>query len=149
MPLRALVLEEAFTWMGTPFAMNAAVKGPQGGVDCSRFIWESYRKLGIPVPALPEHWPLDWFMHKMADAEPLLNLIRSVYLEVESPQPADIAVFRKGRALSHSALVVHWPRLIHAHAFGLGSTVQYGDARQWPLAGHEVRFFSPFASGSL
>jgi cell wall-associated NlpC family hydrolase len=62
--------------------------------------------------------------------------------EIEGPpQPGDIALFKFGRVFSHGAVVVAWPRLIHAY-WAIG--VVWGDAALHPLKRREVRFFTPF-----
>jgi hypothetical protein len=54
------------------------------------------------------------------------------------PKPGDVAVFRYGRTYSHGAIVIAWPRLIHAY---WQRGVVWGDATLYPLAGRPVRFF--------
>jgi hypothetical protein len=50
-------------------------------------------------------------------------------------------VFKFGRCFAHGAIVVEWPRLIHAwHNAG----VVYAEATQGQLAGRPVRIFNPF-----
>jgi hypothetical protein len=50
-------------------------------------------------------------------------------------------LFKFGRCFAHGAIVVVWPRLIHAwHNAG----VIYADADQGQLAGRAKRFFCPF-----
>jgi hypothetical protein len=58
------------------------------------------------------------------------------------PQRGDVAVFKFGRCFAHGAIVVAWPRLIHAWC---NAGVVLADACQAPLNGRQVRFFDPFA----
>jgi hypothetical protein len=63
--------------------------------------------------------------------------------DADPPQPADIAVFKFGRCFAHGAIVLHWPRLIHAwHSAG----VIFADATQGQLAGRPMRIFDPFSA---
>jgi cell wall-associated NlpC family hydrolase len=57
------------------------------------------------------------------------------------PLPGDVAVFKFGRTFSHGAIVLAWPRVVHA--FVRTGTV-YGEATKAPLAGRPVKFFDPF-----
>jgi len=59
------------------------------------------------------------------------------------PQRGDVAVFRFGRCFAHGAIVIDWPRLIHAWC-DVG--VVFADAQQAPLRGRQVRFFDPFSA---
>jgi hypothetical protein len=58
-----------------------------------------------------------------------------------SPQSGDVAVFKFGRCFAHGAIVVTWPRLIHAWC---DAGVVFADGDQPPLIGRQVRFFDPF-----
>ena len=51
-------------------------------------------------------------------------------------------MFKFGRVFSHGAIVVDWPRLIHAY-WAIG--VVWGNATLHPLKHRPVRFFTPFA----
>ena len=89
----------------------------------------------------------DWHMHR--DAERYMEGLLGYARPIEGPPlPGDIALFRFGRVFSHGAIVVEWPRLIHAY-WSIG--VVWGDATLYPLKERDVRFFSPFggAGGCL
>ncbi len=77
-----------------------------------------------------------------ASAERYLEGLLRYAREIAGPPlPGDIALFRFGRTFSHGAIVVEWPRLIHAY-WAIG--VVWGDATLHPLKGRAVRFFTPF-----
>ena len=142
-PRRMAVIAEAETWLRTPYHHMARVKG--AGADCLTLLAEVYEKAGvIPHVEVPFYAP-DWNLHR--DAERYLEGIMRYAREVrrrgntDPPQPGDVAVFRFGRCFAHGAIVVEWPRLIHAwHNAG----VVYADATQGQLAGRAVRIFDPF-----
>jgi cell wall-associated NlpC family hydrolase len=100
-----------------------------------------YSAAGIVGPIEVPHYPHDWFLHQGAERymEGLMQYARPIE---GPPQPADVALFRFGRCYAHGAIVVEWPRLIHAY---WSSGVVWGSADLAPLRGHPVRFFSPFA----
>jgi cell wall-associated NlpC family hydrolase len=141
---RAAVVMAASQLIGTPFHMNASIPG--AGMDCGRMPHFCYRAAGIDVPDLPRHWPRDFAQHKMADGEPYLALIQTKLVEVVTPLPGDLAVFRPvhSRCYSHAAIVVQWVKVVHARGVGSHPGVEEAQADQWPLAGCPVRFFSPF-----
>ena len=100
---------------------------------------EVYERAGVVGHIVVPHYSPDWHMHR--DAEKYMEGLLGYTHEVEAPQAADIALFKFGRTFSHGAIVVEWPRLIHAY-WAIG--VVYGDATMFPLRDREVRFFSPF-----
>jgi NlpC/P60 family putative phage cell wall peptidase len=137
---RRAVVEEARTWIGTPFHHAARVKG--AGVDCLMLLAEVYERAGVARHVEPPFYVPDWHLHRDAERyrEGLLQYARPIDA---LPQAGDIALFRFGRTFSHGAIVVDWPRLIHAY-WAIG--VVWGDATLYPLKDREVRFFTPFFS---
>ena len=103
---------------------------------------EVYEAVGvIPHIEVPFYSP-DWHLHR--GAERYLDGLMLYAREIEGPpQPGDALLFKFGRCFAHGAIVVAWPRLIHAwHNAG----VVYADADQGPLAGRARRFFCPFST---
>lgn len=143
MSRRALVIGEAETWLRTPYHHMGRVKG--GGTDCLMLLAEVYEAAGV-VPSIhvPFYSP-DWNLHR--DAERYLEGVLRYALEVDGPpKMGDLAVFKFGRCFAHGAIVVAWPRLIHAW---YNAGVVYADADQPPLVGRPVRFFDPFVTSDL
>jgi cell wall-associated NlpC family hydrolase len=143
---RTQVVEEAETWLGTRFCMNACVKG--AGVDCCRLALACYREVGLklPDPDVFRYFARDWHLH--TNTEDLIETLEEflydcghICTQSPIPGPGDLAVFKIGRVYSHAAIVVQWPKVIHALS---GRSVEYADALKAPLAGHSVRFFSPW-----
>jgi NlpC/P60 family putative phage cell wall peptidase len=141
--LRAAVVREAESWIGTPFHHAARVKG--AGVDCLMLLAEIYERAGVAPHIDPPFYVPDWHLHR--DAERYLVGLTRYALEIPGPPqgtgplPGDIALFRFGRTFSHGAIVTLWPRLVHAY-WSVG--VVHGDATRYPLATRPVKFFSPF-----
>ena len=140
--LRAAVVQEAATWIGTPFHHAARVKG--AGVDCLMLLAEVYERAGVAGHIEPPFYVPDWHLHR--EAERYLQGLMRYARPVKRPEPGDIVLFRFGRTFSHGAIVVEWPRLIHAY-WAIG--VVWGDATLYPLADRPVRFFSPFTSETV
>lgn len=107
---RQAVLDEAHSWLGTPYHHQAKNKG--AGVDCAMILVDVYHQAGLIPQIDPRPYPPDWHMHR--DAERYLGWISQYADEVHAPLPGDIAVFQFGRCVSHAAIVVDWPLVIHA-----------------------------------
>jgi NlpC/P60 family putative phage cell wall peptidase len=133
------VVAEAISWIGTPFHHAARVKG--AGVDCLMLLAEVYERAGVMAHVEPPFYVADWHLHQ--NAERYLEGLLAYAREVREPRPGDVALFRFGRTFSHGAIVVAWPRLIHAY-WAIG--VVWGDATLHPLKRRPVRFFTPFVS---
>ncbi len=106
---RRQVVDEAMTWIGTPFANRARIKGV--GVDCANLLVAAFASVErVTVPA----YPPDWFLH--SDREYLLDVIRPLCVPIDDPTIGDIAVFQFGRAVSHAGIIVddNPRRMIHA-----------------------------------
>jgi NlpC/P60 family putative phage cell wall peptidase len=147
---RRQVIAAAQSWLGTPYHHMGRLKGV--GCDCLTLLAAVYHEVGI-VPAIEiPFYPPDWHLHRSAERylEGLLEYAREVDpIEIpgSSPgtEPGNIAVFRFGRCFAHGAIVISWPRVIHAWN-GLG--VVCGDATKPCLADRAVRFFNPFSDNS-
>lgn len=67
------------SWLGTPYSPGNQVKGPQGGVDCVRFVCavldELYGTKRIPIPELPN----DVAMHSRDTAFAAMRFLLRAY----------------------------------------------------------------------
>jgi len=138
---RAAIVAAAREWLGTPYHHLGDVRGV--GVDCAMFLVRVFVDTGLVPPFDPRPYPADWHLHR--GEERYLAAVLGRAREVAAPGPGDIALYRFGRTLSHSALVVAWPRVIHAQA-RVGCLA--ADAtRDAPLASRHPRFFSLWSEG--
>ena len=109
---RKRFVDAALSWLSTPYHHGGQVKG--AGVDCATLLVCSAREAGL----LPEGFQLgnyssQWNVNRTAQT--YLAKIGEACKEVPPPpQPGDIVVFQFGRIFSHGAIVVEWPRIIHA-----------------------------------
>lgn len=135
MTTREAILAEARTWLGTPYHHQGRVKGV--GVDCAMILCEVYHDVGL-VPFIdPTPYPPDWHFHQ--DEERYMNWIAKYGVEVDEPKPGDVALFQFGRCISHGAIVVEWPMVIHSY-FREGVTL--ADATQGQLKGRVRKFYT-------
>ena len=136
---RQRVVAEAKTWLRTPYHHMGRIKG--GGTDCLMLLAEVYEAAGVIPHVDVPFYPPDWNLHR--DAERYIQgLMRYAHEIGGPPQGGDVAVFRFGRCFAHGAIVVSWPRLIHAWC---DAGVVFADGGQPPLIGRQVRFFDPFS----
>lgn len=104
------VIAEALTWIGTPYHHAARIKGV--GVDCAFLLIEVFANCGLIERFVPPAYPMDWHLHR--GEERYLSHVLQYAEEVEIPEPGDIALYKFGRCVSHGAIVVGWPKVIHA-----------------------------------
>jgi cell wall-associated NlpC family hydrolase len=111
---RSEVVAEARTWLRTPYAPLARIKGV--GVDCAQILIAVFEACGlVPAPDVGIYSP-EWHLHH--SAEIYLGWITQYCAQVETPQPGDIALFRYGRCVSHSGIITcvgENPWMIHSY----------------------------------
>lgn len=137
---RSAVVDEALTWLETPYHNHGRVKGV--GVDCLQIL------LGVYVDALKMRPPIDidnyapqWHLHRSEELY-LQGLESAGALPVQSPALGDIALFKFGRTFSHAAIVVEEgadPLMLHAY---IGAGVIRTRGSEFPLSGRPVRYFT-------
>ncbi|MBV8506601.1 MAG: hydrolase [Alphaproteobacteria bacterium] len=138
MSQRQRVIAEAETWLRTPYHHMGRIKG--AGTDCLMLLAEVYEAAGVIPHVDVPFYPPDWNLHR--DTERYLwGLMRYARGIGGPPQSGDVAVFKFGRCFAHGAIVVSWPRLIHAWC---DAGVVFADGGQPPLSGRQVQFFDPF-----
>lgn len=113
---RLMVVREAESWLRTPYHHEGNIKGV--GVDCAMLLVSVFRNCGL-IPSIdPRPYSRQWHMHRAE--EHYLKWVEAYAREIPGPpQPGDVALYQFGRCLSHGAIVIAWPKVIHAVA-GLG-----------------------------
>lgn len=108
---------EALLWVDTPYHHEAAVRGLLGGVDCAMLPLCVYSTTGL-IPFLdPRPYPADWHLHQVG--ERYREHVEQWATRIEGPPlPADFVLLRYGsvtkRPHNHGAIVIDWPRVVHA-----------------------------------
>lgn len=143
---RARIVAAAESYLLTPWHHNARVKG--AGVDCGQLIIACYVEAGLVPDFATGEYPSDWMLHH--EEERYLGWVTRYLDEVDAPLPGDVAAWRVDLCFSHGAIVLDWPRVIHAYR--REGMVVYGDASAGMLAREHlsaggsgprpVRFFS-------
>jgi cell wall-associated NlpC family hydrolase len=120
---RSKIVQEALTWLGTPYHHTGRVKG--AGTDCGMLILQCFITTGLIDPVKVGAYAMDWHLHRSEQL--YLGWVERYCKKVdrETPLPGDVIVYQYGRCVSHGALVVEWPTIIHAYV-GLGVVLADG-----------------------
>jgi len=112
---RLAIIQEAFSWIGTPFVDCGDIKGKDGAIDCAMLLKRCYVDAGRLPDFDPRPYPPRWHVHK--DQELFLDWIKKLGgVEIDKPRLADIVVFQFGRCYSHGAILVNNLEVVHAYA---------------------------------
>jgi cell wall-associated NlpC family hydrolase len=132
--MTSAVVSEAMTWLNTPYHHQGRIKG--AGTDCAMLLCEVYETVGLIPHIDPRPYPPDWHLHR--SEERYLRWIEDYADKVDNPLPGDVALYQFGRTISHGAIVVSWPTIIHAYR---GEGVVLADGMQGALAGRLAGFW--------
>ncbi len=108
--MRHQIITEARSWLGTPYHHQGCVKGV--GTDCAFLLIAVYHAVGLIPNIDPRPYPPDWHFHR--DEERYLGWTEKYADQVDTPEPGDVALFKFARCISHGAIVMQWPTIIHA-----------------------------------
>ena len=136
---RARVVQEALSWLRTPWHHAARVKG--AGVDCALLLAEVFERAGVMPRIEPEAYPIDWHLHR--DEERYLQTVLQHARPVVAPGPGDIVLWRLGRCYSHGAIVIDWPQVVHAYRPAREVLLE-DISRNSDLVRRQPAFFSPW-----
>lgn len=136
-PQRARVVNEALTWLKTPWHHEGRKK--HIGVDCGMFLLEVFERCALIPHVEPLHYSQDFMLHNTQ--EWFLEIMKQYADIVGNPPflPGDALIFRHGKIFSHGGLVVRWPLIIHASA--PDKCVCYGYMDQLPLSNRRHLIF--------
>lgn len=136
---RAAIVDEARTWIGTPYHHGADIKGV--GVDCAMILVKIFCDLGLLEPFDPRPYTKDWFIHR--DEERYMGFLLALAREVERPEPGDIMLFKLGRCFAHGGIVSQADPLKLIHAYSPArSVIEEEIMRNAALAERPHKFFS-------
>jgi cell wall-associated NlpC family hydrolase len=120
---RAQVVQEALTWLGTPYHHHARVKGV--GVDCAQLLCAVYEACGCVPHIDPGNYAHDWHLHRGEE-------VFIGWLEKAGAREVH----------SHGGVVVYGSgagTVVHAY---LGRGVVRSRLDEEPLQGRAARFWS-------
>ena len=108
---RTLVVKEALSWVGTPYRHQAMVKG--SGVDCAKILLAVFKEVGLLGDVEMPEYSTQWHLHR--SEEKYLETISKYLQPTTEPKPGDVALFKFGRTVSHSAFLIDYPKVVHAY----------------------------------
>lgn len=111
---RALIIEQARSWQGTPYLHQASLKG--SGCDCLGLVRGVWRAIYETEPEKTPAYSPDWA--EAAKIDQLAFAARRHMLEIpcHDYQPADLLIFRwrPGLPAKHLAIVTTPTKMVHA-----------------------------------
>ena len=112
---RQAFVEEALSWIGTPFVDCGDTKGPNGAVDCAMLMRRCAIDTGLLPPFDPRPYPPRWHIHR--DSERFIDWLTEKLgaTEIEAPRVGDIAVWQFGRTFSHGGILMNDMEVVHAY----------------------------------
>ena len=120
---RLTIVEEAQNWLRTPYHHQGQLKGV--GVDCAMLLYKVFNNVGLIPEITFESYSPQWHLNK--SDEKYLDWVKQYSAEITTnPQPGDVVLYQFGRCLSHGAIVVQWPTVIHA-VIDIGVFLDRGD----------------------
>ena len=110
---RARVVACARAWIGTPYHMNARIRGV--GVDCGQLIIGVFADAGLVEAFDTGHSPIDFHLNRRE--ERYVAFVAQRLTEFPGPgKPGDVVMFHFGHSYSHGAVIVASEPLTVVHA---------------------------------
>ena len=131
--IRKEIINEAVTWMGTPWQHQACVKNV--AVDCAMFVAGVARNIGLVTEKemkLIPNYPKDWHFHKDFPMLPfIMEQLGCKEKDKERMRAGDILVFKIGRVPSHLGILLEDNILIHAYSGCKSEVAMHGLSEEW------------------
>lgn len=108
---RQAVLEQAKTWLGTPYHHQGRIKGV--GIDCATLLCEVYHAAGVAPFVDPTPYPQNWHVHR-ADERYMGWVNQFASRTFDMAQVGDLVLFKFGRAFSHGGIYAGNRQVIHS-----------------------------------
>ena len=113
---RDLVDSIARSFIGTPFHDGGEIKGPNGGVDCAKFLKLTFLEAGLIPDIVIPTYSAQHFMHQSKEAFLGWVLKFACEIPVEQVRHGDIVLYLIGKVYAHGAIVIKpgLPSIVHA-----------------------------------
>ena len=104
------LIDEAKSWVGTPYIDQARCKG--AGVDCANLIAACTETVGY-APVTLEPYSAQWHLHNTE--EKMINILKSYGCEeTEELTPGTLITFQFGKVSGHIGIMVSNTTFVHA-----------------------------------
>jgi NlpC/P60 family putative phage cell wall peptidase len=102
---RQAIIDEAVSWIGTPFVHGQGVKG--AGCDCAHLISGVFETCSLLPPIEYPVYGRDWYKHTMYPEKYIVETLRRYFTEIpeQYAQAGDIFVLFFGRAWAHCGIL--------------------------------------------
>lgn len=135
------IVEEALTWLNTPYHAHAQIKG--AGVDCGMLPLAVYQSCHlVPKSLIVEHYSPDFYKHRSEEMYLGFADKFGVRINYEDVQPGDFGLWRFGRVYSHGGIFINKTTIIHA-ALREGKVILSDISKDQDLNSLPVLFFKP------
>ncbi len=126
---RADIVAEARRWIGTPFHMQASIRGH--GCDCKGLIVGIGRNLGLPEAMVLEAGVANY--GSVIDADLLLHTLQRLMLETDVARPGDVLLLKINNKAQHLAIISEAGRMIHCYQNGPGCVIEVPIGKSRPI----------------
>lgn len=156
-PPRRAAVEEALSWIGTPYVDHAGIK--YCGVDCAFFPLRVYQAAGKIQKDFnpPRYSPQQWLnsprqvdkMKLRFEDKTFLNIVLSFSkreISEEEVQPGDFVIYKVVSSWTHGGVIIKWPEYVLHPIIGRGVIGSHG-TKEGFLLSRPHRFFTVFDKG--
>ena len=144
---REKVIQEALSWLKTPYRLGGRIKSV--GCDCATFILCVMVNCGVFTDERLGHYAQDWWRHT-TDDNYVMSVLRhapkvaeAICYRTVDVQPGNIVLVKAAgsRVRNHGAIVIDYPTAVHS----IHPCVSKTDLSTDPMwAYHEIQIFDPF-----
>ena len=137
---RASIVQEACSWIGTPYRKGARVKGV--GCNCAQFLYGVAQGAKVlpgdsPEPRrFSEQFALNEKRERIAE---YVMAYGGIEIEESASKPGDIVLYKTGQSHGHAAILVDDKTIVHCVA---PAGCQFGAIDEGALARYSRRYFT-------
>lgn len=127
---RSAIVDEARSWVGTPFIWQASAKGQ--GADCKGLIWGIARELGMPEAGSIYSSMVGDHRGKV-DARLLKQGLAATLAQTDVAQPGDVLLLTVGGKAQHLGIVTEGGRMVHTYGKGPRGVIEVPIGKSRPI----------------
>lgn len=110
--LREKIAEIAKKWVGAKYHHLGMVQYKDA--DCMTLLLQVYEEAGLIEHREPDYYPPDFLFHR--GSEEYLEGVSEYGYKSKLYKKGNILLYKFGRVISHSAIIIDYPTIIHAVA---------------------------------